>query len=589
MTQNKFISSDSEPKSGLSAEETRNLENKIDAVWKRIDELNGESLEIKAEMALKNKFISPQQEKELFELVNDSSALYDRYNQGERTEDLLAGLESHYQVLEQKRNEIFLDAPKDPRLELAEKEEIEDSGKNKDALGEGQPMKDGKEVFAERQKQKEELIGKLDTAYKELYGFLSDKKEAPKEIYDLIRQTENELRGAVKFRGEVADIVETIKEKYKKDERSEEEKVKKGKKISQKSEDAIEKGPVKKTGFTKQMVETRAMEIKQRRIAGESGFEWEKIDALLRENNLEPGTPEADKFMAEWDEKMARQELIKEEKQKKAAEIIDKPALEAEEKEEEKKREFLKITSRKEEQERKAELPPEIREILVSAVEDFRQRLQAEAAAMEGWEKYKPEQQATLLGIEAESFLRNLINERLVPKGVISAENVDALVADLLNEKPEASAASVALAEKVKAPETVVEKKDISVDFSAMTDLYNQEGDEFQKKYADAIKGFGAANSAARRENPAVEPEFVVDSNPGLWGVLEGGQMLVFPKKGQDFNNALIVRIFAMNKVFDWSGTIDSIAKGIYKVIRPAIFASDGNKWKIAKKGKLEF
>ena len=51
---NKFISS--EPKSGLSPEEMRNLGDKIDSLKNRIDELNGERLEIKAEMALKNKF-----------------------------------------------------------------------------------------------------------------------------------------------------------------------------------------------------------------------------------------------------------------------------------------------------------------------------------------------------------------------------------------------------------------------------------------------------------------------------------------------------------------------------------------------------
>ncbi|MBU4143005.1 hypothetical protein KJ590_03330, partial [Patescibacteria group bacterium] len=150
----------------------------------------------------------------------------------------------------------------------------------------------------------EKLKEQLDAAYKELYGFLNDKKVAPKEVYDLIRQTENELRGLVRFRGEVADIAEEIKEKYKKDERSEEEKAKKGKKIVEKGKDGAEKEPVKKSGYTAEMIAARAGEIKKRRESGEEpGFTWDETNALLRKNKIEPFTPAAEKYMADWESK----------------------------------------------------------------------------------------------------------------------------------------------------------------------------------------------------------------------------------------------------------------------------------------------
>ncbi|MBU3901614.1 hypothetical protein KKF25_03140, partial [Patescibacteria group bacterium] len=183
----------------------------------------------------------------------------------------------------------------------------------------------------------EKLKKQLDAAYKELYGFLNDKKVAPKEVYDLIRQTENELRGLVRFRGEVADIAEEIKEKYKKDERSEEEKAKKGKKIVEKGKDGAEKEPGKKSGYTKEMIKARAAEIKQRRIENRPGFEWTKIDELLRDNKIEPGTSEASEFLAKWDRNTAESELRREEI-KKEREGANNKAEDISEKED-----FLKI------------------------------------------------------------------------------------------------------------------------------------------------------------------------------------------------------------------------------------------------------
>ncbi|MBU2037421.1 hypothetical protein KJ866_04480 [Patescibacteria group bacterium] len=387
MTQAKFISS--EPKSGMSAEEMRDLENKTEAVLKRANELNSDNLEIKAEMALKNKFISSKQEKELFELVNDSDTLFTRYNNGERTEDLLAGLEKHCQALEQKRNEIFPDASKGARLKLAEKKEAGVDDKNETASAKKQPTKDGKEAFVEQQKQKEELIDKLDAAYKELYGFLNEKKEdTPKDLYKQIKEIEDKLRGTVKFRGEVADIVEKMKEKYKKDERSEEEKAKKEKKIVKKDKDIAEQKPGKKSGFTKQMVEARATEIKQRRIEGnQPGFEWEKIDALLRENKIEPGTPEADKFMAEWDKKTARQELVKEEKQKKAAEAIIQPTLELEEKSGEKKKDSLRITPKDSGETKKEEVEKSAADLGVAGKSQSESKKEKQIKSEVDWDK----------------------------------------------------------------------------------------------------------------------------------------------------------------------------------------------------------
>lgn len=252
MAQSKFISS--EPKSGLSAEEMQSLDAKIEAVLNRANELNSDSLEIKAEMALKNKYISPQQEKELFELANDSDTLFTRYNKGERTEDLLVGLESHCQTLEQKRNEIFPDAPKDAKLKLAKKEEgAIDDGK-KSIADKGQPL---------------EIRPKGEIDKKTL-------KEAPEEGKEL------------------------------------------------KIDEAL--------------VAQRAAEIKERRNKGEKGFEWERIDALLRQQGLEPGTRVAEEFMAKWDRNTAESELRKEER-KKEKEGVDKKADGASEE----KEDFLRI------------------------------------------------------------------------------------------------------------------------------------------------------------------------------------------------------------------------------------------------------
>lgn len=304
------------------------LEEKIDSLKNRLDEINGEGLEIKAEMALKNKFISPDKEKELFELVNSSADLYDRYNQGERTEDLLTGLESHCQALEQKRNEIFPDAPKKAEFKLVKKEGEDADNKNKTTPVKKQPLiirpkresgkrdletEPKKEIKAEseiskdliirraaeikqrrmnnepgfegekideilrrqgiepmtpvagefmdewdrniaeselrkeerkkerestddknkiiaekresldanvsKRRKKEELVDKLDAAYEKLYSFLNDKKDAPLEVYDSIRDIGNELRSIVRYRGEAGDIAEKIKSKYKKDDR----------------------------------------------------------------------------------------------------------------------------------------------------------------------------------------------------------------------------------------------------------------------------------------------------------------------------------------------------------------------------------
>lgn len=258
MTQAKFVSD--EPKSGMSAEEMEGLDAKIEAVLNRANELNSDNLEIKARMALKNKLISPQQEQELFEIVDKSDSLYNRYNKGERTEDLLECFEKHCQVLEQKRNEIFPDAPKDAKLKLAkeEKSEIVGAGKEKPA-NERQPLK----------------IKPAEPAGKEVG------KDAPAELS--AKEKETELK------------------------------------------------------IDENLIVARAAEIKQRRINNEKGFEWTKIDDLLRQKGLEPGTPEADNFMAKWDRNTAESELRKEKVEKDREDARNK----AEETSE--KKDFLKI------------------------------------------------------------------------------------------------------------------------------------------------------------------------------------------------------------------------------------------------------
>ena len=112
----KFITSES--KSGLSPEESAVLDSKIENLVKQLDEINGWRLEVKTEMALKNKFILPQQEEELFEIINSGSELYDRYNGGERTETLLKELEDYSRRVQEKKKEIW-----DP-IEIKDKKEV---------------------------------------------------------------------------------------------------------------------------------------------------------------------------------------------------------------------------------------------------------------------------------------------------------------------------------------------------------------------------------------------------------------------------------------------------------------------------------
>ncbi|MDD2753439.1 MAG: hypothetical protein PHT44_02435 [Candidatus Portnoybacteria bacterium] len=263
MSGSKYISG--EQKSGLSAEEMRDLDNKVEDMVGKIDRLNGNKLEFKAEMALKNKFISLAQEKELFDFVRDNSALLDRYANGERTEDLLSGLENYYQALERKRNEIFFD----PNF-VDKKEKTENPGEFKgeisllkkktkklrdvreaDALeaakneAGGEKTKEGKKEKIILPDKKKELVNRLEGAFKQLYDFLNNKKDAPKELYDLIARTESELRGVI-HSGEVSGIAEKMKEKYKADERGKKENEKEERKAQEKKENASE-GREKKT------------------------------------------------------------------------------------------------------------------------------------------------------------------------------------------------------------------------------------------------------------------------------------------------------------------------------------------------------
>jgi len=242
---NKFISS--EPKSGLSAEEMQDLGVKIEAALNRANELNSDSLEAKAAMALKNKFISPEQDKELFELVNSSETFFTRYSKGERSQDLLECLEKHCQVLEQKRNEIFPDAPKDARLKL---------------VREGNSGLDGK---------KEKVSGKKQPL-----------KIKSKEGVDL------------EARQEGPDKEKEVELKI--------------------NEDSIIR---------------RAAEIKQKRINNQKGFEWAKIDALLHQKGVKPGTPAAEEFMAKWDKNTAESELRKEASNKERESVEGAPGKKA--------------------------------------------------------------------------------------------------------------------------------------------------------------------------------------------------------------------------------------------------------------------
>jgi len=59
-------------------------------------------------------------------------------------------------------------------------------------------------------------------------------------------------------------------------------------------------------------IEARAEKIKQKRLNNEPGFEWERMDELLRQENIEPNTPEAEAFFRDWDRRVAEMELTEE-------------------------------------------------------------------------------------------------------------------------------------------------------------------------------------------------------------------------------------------------------------------------------------
>jgi len=259
----------------------------------------------------------------------------------------------------------------------------------------------------EKKEKIEDLKKQLEERYKVFYeDYINKDKEAPKELCEALEKIKNELRGLVRLRIEVSDLTEQIKEKYKEDKRGEEEKIKKGKKMRPEVQEAkkIEgaEGPAKKLGYTKEMVEARAAEIERRRIEGkEAGFTWQEIDALLRKNKIEPGTPEAKTFMAEWDKQIARQELAKENKQEKTIKTVERLGSE------EQKRESLRIITKKETSEQKAELPPEKMDIFKKFGQRFYDILKEEAS----WEGYNEENKRLTLEIQTKVFLTNQLKK----------------------------------------------------------------------------------------------------------------------------------------------------------------------------------
>lgn len=80
----------------------------------KIDKLN-DKLEVKTDIALKNKFITPEQEKELSVVLNHD-ALHNRYLDGEISVDLLEQLKNFYWQIKNKKNEIFPEFPGNTRL-----------------------------------------------------------------------------------------------------------------------------------------------------------------------------------------------------------------------------------------------------------------------------------------------------------------------------------------------------------------------------------------------------------------------------------------------------------------------------------------
>ena len=80
-------------------------------------------------------------------------------------------------------------------------------------------------------------------------------------------------------------------------------------------------------------------------------------------------------------------------------------------------------------------LPPEASEFLRSEKNDFYLGLQQRTEAMESWSKYKTKHQKTLLLIETETYLRELVEKEFVPRGMVAKDNVDELVEGLMKEK----------------------------------------------------------------------------------------------------------------------------------------------------------
>jgi hypothetical protein len=140
--------------------------------------------------------------------------------------------------------------------------------------------------------------------------------------------------------------------------------------------------------------------------------------------------------------------------------------------------EFL-AEEEKKEKEKKAELAPEVWGFLRSERDNFYNKLRVAAEQMESWPKYSEKNKETLLEIEVETFLRELIEQELVGRGMTTRENVGNVVRKLI-------------AEGVKKIEGPVEKEgrelsERKVTLSERQDILEEYKKDFAKKTTNEL------------------------------------------------------------------------------------------------------
>lgn len=157
-------------------------------------------------------------------------------------------------------------------------------------------------------------------------------------------------------------------------------------------------------------IRKQAYEIYEKRLRGEPGYEYEKIDEILKKAGITPGTPEAEKFMREWD--WAEAEKLLKEKKKKDYEKWKEYFGPLAEIEEEKER----LEKEKDLEKRERELKEKEEELKKQMEALEKEKKELEKARKELEEIYKKTEKVTSKEDEMKEYIEQNLQERLKEK-----------------------------------------------------------------------------------------------------------------------------------------------------------------------------